>query len=335
MPKRLLLTGASGFVGAHVLMEVLNTTDWEVVCLSTFRHQGLQDRISYALQGREDFKARVKIIICDLSSPISKITTKKIGSIDYIINSASESHVDRSIATPGNFIISNVTIMCNVLDWAREHPVEKLLHISTDEIYGPYQGRNSVEWDPHLPSNPYSASKAAQEDIAFAYWRTYDIPVAVTNTMNMFGETQDSEKFTPLVIKKILNDEEVTIHTFGAGEIGERFWLNVKAQASAVVHLVKTQKFSLVSDSSRYERWNIPGDAKYSNLEWAQTIAGIIGKPLNYKLEDGGIARPGYDSSYALLDAARLSATGWTSPITVGESLSDTVRWYLDNQEWL
>lgn len=335
MSKRVLLTGASGFVGAHVLREILKTTDWEVVCLSTFTHMGLQDRIIYALEDNPNYKSRVKVLICDLSSPISQITSAKIGKIDYLINCASESHVDRSIATPAEFITSNVAIMCNVLDWARNNPVQKFLHISTDEIYGPYQGRNSVEWDPHLPSNPYSASKAAQEDIAFAYWRTYNVPVGVTNTMNMMGETQDSEKFVPLVIKKVLNDETVSIHTYGEGLIGERFWLHVKAQASAIVHLVKTQTFKLVSETTRYERWNIAGDAKYTNLELAQRIAKTLNKELKYELKDGGIARPGYDSSYALLDNTRLSATKWISPITVDDSLEDVVRWYRDNPEWL
>jgi len=334
MTKKVLLTGASGFVGSHVLREILETTDWDVVCLSTFKHAGLQDRILYSLEASEEYKSRVKVIVCDLTSPVSKITTQKIGKIDYVINSASESHVDRSIASPSEFIITNVSIVCNMLDWARENPVEKFLHISTDEIYGPYQGRKSLEWDSHLPSNPYSASKAAQEDIAFAYWRTYDIPIAVTNTMNMFGEMQDPEKFTPLVIKKILAEEELVIHTWGDGNIGERFWLHARAQGSAIVHLLKTQEFKLIKDVPRYERWNIPGDLKYSNLEWAQEIAAVIGKPFKYRLEDGGVARPGYDSSYAL-DDAKLAATGWASPTSTKDSIAKTVRWYLENQQWL
>jgi dTDP-glucose 4,6-dehydratase len=334
MTKRVLLTGASGFVGSHILKEILENTDWEVVCLSTFRHSGTQDRILYALDRNESYKSRVTVLVCDLSSPISKVTSKKILPIDYVINSASESHVDRSIKDPSGFILTNVSIVCNMLDWARENPVEKFLHISTDEIYGPYQGRSSIEWDPHLPSNPYSASKAAQEDIAFAYWRTYDIPLAVTNTMNMFGEAQNSEKFTPLVIKKILAEEELIVHTWGNGQIGERFWLHARAQGSAIVHLLKTQEFKLIKDVPRYERWNIPGDVKYSNLGWAEKMAEVIGKPLKYRFEDGGVARPGYDSSY-VLDTSKLADTGWKSPTDIDNALSNTVRWYLENQQWL
>ena len=328
MSKRVLLTGASGFIGSHVLKRILEQTDWEVVCLSTFTHHGIQDRIAEVVQ---DF-SRVKVIISDLASPISDITSKSIGKIDYVINVASESHVDRSIQNPTPFILNNVALICNLLDWARANPVEKFLHVSTDEVYGPYQHRANVEWDPHLPSNPYSASKAAQEDIAFAYWRTYDIPIIITNTMNVIGEMQHVEKFTPLVIKKIVNDETITIHSSN-GVVGVRDWLYVGNQASALLHILSLP-VSRASESSKPDRWNISGDVRYSNLEWAEIISNIIGKSFSYNIVDSSISRPGYDHQY-MLNNEKLLLSGWNPPYDIDKAIEDTVKWYLNHRDWL
>lgn len=332
--KRVLLTGASGLLGSHALKRILDTTDWEVVCLTTFRHSGIQDRIIEAANlNSTDNASRIDVIICDLSSPISQVTKSKIGEIDYVLNFASESHVDRSIANPTPFIINNVQIICNLLDWAREAKPKKFVHVSTDEVFGPYQNRHFVEWDTHLPSNPYSASKAAQEDILFAYWRTYSIPVAIVNIMNIVGEFQNVEKFTPMIIKKIMNDETIDIHTYGDGKIGKRFWLYAGNMASALLHTLD-QPIWLPSDANRPLRFNIAGDAEYSNLDWAKKIANIMGKELKYQFVDSSLSRPGYDSSYAL-DNSKLLDSGWSPPYDLDESLERIVKWYMENPEWL
>ena len=330
MTKRILLTGASGLLGSHALKRILDTTDWEIVCLVTFRHKGIQDRIVAA--SNQDF-SKVTTIICDLSSPISEVTKQKIGHIDYVINFASESHVDRSIANPAPFILNNVQLICNLLDWAREANIEKFLHISTDEVFGPYQNRHFAEWDTHLPSNPYSASKAAQENIAFSYWRTYNVPVGIVNIMNIVGEYQNIEKFTPMTIKKILNGEKLDIHTYDGNKIGTRYWLYAGNMASAVLHILD-QKFDLPSENDKLSRWNIAGDAEYSNLEWAQKIADIMNLPLYYQFVDSSISRPGYDSSYAL-DNTKLIDSGWKPPYDLNESLENVVKWYMENPEWM
>jgi len=333
MTKRVLLTGGAGFVGSHVLKRILNTTDWEVVCLTTFHHHGLQDRIIFATDGSEEKLNRIKLLTCDLTAPISPVTAKQFGKIDYVINLASESHVDRSIANPASFIINNVQAICHMLDWAREAKPEKFIHVSTDEVFGPYQGRNFTEWDTHLPSNPYSASKAAQEDIIYSYWRTYSIPVGIVNIMNIVGECQNVEKFTPMAIKKIINGETLDIHTYDGDKIGKRYWLYAGNKASALLHAL-SQDFPLPSNSDKPLRFNIAGDAEYSNLEWAEKIAKIIGKPVNYRLVDSSISRPGYDSSYGL-DNKKLIESGWNPPYDLDESLREIVEWYMEHQEWL
>jgi len=335
MSKRVLLTGASGFVGSHVLRHILTNTDWYVVCPTTFTHKGLSDRIRLAVDGIDEDYSRVKVVRCDLTAPISSVTAHEFGKIDYVINVASESHVDRSIEYPANFIINNVSLICNLLDWVRIAQPEKVLHVSTDEVYGPAVGKHAhQEWiDQHLPSNPYSASKAAQEDIAFAYWRTYDVPLAITNTMNIIGESQDPEKFMPMTIKRVLAGESMTIHASAEGEIGSRFYLHARNQADGLLHVLK-QHFPKYGEATQPQRFHIVGEREVNNLEMAQMIAHAVGKPLKYELVDFHSSRPGHDLRYAL-DGTKIADTGWKAPIPLEDSLRKTVEWTLAHPEWL
>ena len=335
MSKRILLTGASGFVGSHVLRHILVNTDWYVVCPITFTHKGLSDRIRLAVAGIDDNYNRVKIIRCDLTAPISAVTAHEFGKIDYVINVASESHVDRSIEYPANFIINNVALICNLLDWARIAQPEKIIQVSTDEVYGPAAiGFAHQEWvDQHLPSNPYSASKAAQEDIAFSYWRTYDVPIAITNTMNIIGEMQDPEKFMPMTIKRVLAGEKMTIHASLSGEIGSRFYLHARNQADGLLHVLN-QHFPKYGETNKPERFHIVGEKEVNNLEMAEMIAKAVGKPLQYEFVDFHSSRPGHDLRYAL-DGKKIADTGWKAPISLEDSIQKTVDWTLKHPEWL
>lgn len=328
--KRVLLTGGDGFVAAHVMRRILDTTDWEIVALTLKNQTELPDRIKFATREEDTKLSRVKFITCDLSEPISETMSKAFGKIDYLISLASESHVDRSIADPANFIVNNVKVICNVLDWARANRPEKVLHVSTDEVFGPYTDHLFSEWDTHLPSNPYSASKAAQEDIIFAYWRTYSVPVSIINIMNLVGECQNSEKFTPMAIEKIISGETLDIHTYDEGQIGKRYWLHAGNQSSALLHVLDQPTHS-PHTHDKPNKFNIAGDAEYSNLEWAQKIAKILNKELDYRLIDSEGIRPGYDSSYGL-DNTRLLESGWKPPYDLDSSLPEIVLWYVNRK---
>lgn len=329
---RVLLTGAGGFVGSHTLRHILATTDWTVVIIDSFRHKGTTDRIKVQMEGYDP--SRVEVHTHDLRVPISKQLAYRLGHIDYVISMASESHVDRSIEEPRDFIENNISLVLTLLEYVKEHPVKKFLHVSTDEVYGPApDGHNHKEGEPHKPSNPYSASKAAQEDICYAYWRTYGLPIIVTNTMNIIGELQDPEKYVPLVMQRVVKGEPVTIHASADGKIGSRYYLHARNQADALVYLLNTVE-PTVYGGGDISRFNIVGEREVDNLELAQMIAGCVGKELRYELVDFHSSRPGHDLRYAL-DGQKMKEHGWKAPFGLEDSLKKTVSWTLDHQEWL
>lgn len=332
--KRVLLTGASGFFGSHLLRHLLTNTDWEFVCPCSWAHKGTPERIENALNGMD--KERVTVITHDLTAPFTDYTKVRLGHIDYILNIASNSHVDRSITNPGEFILGNTALAYNMLELARELRPEVFLQFSTDEVYGAApDGVNYTEWSQICPSNPYSASKAAQEAIAFSYWRTYGVPVIITNTMNLFGETQDAEKFTARLIKKINAGEEVTIH--GSEKIiGSRYYLHARNGADAVFFILKNLPPTKYIENEHMfpDRYNIVGDIEMNNLDLAKLVAKMLGKELKYKLEDFHHSRPGHDRRYAL-DGSKLKKLGWVAPMDFETSLQNSINWTLKNPQWL
>lgn len=347
--KRVLLTGAGGFVGHHALEHFLETTDWQIVCLDSFRHRGKTDRIREVLDGRPQHRSRVRVVQHDLRVPVSRQLREKIGEIDYLVSVASESHVDRSIESPRSFIENNVQLVLTLLDYARLYAdVEKFLHISTDEVYGPAPaGHDHVEGEPHRPSNPYSASKAAQEAIVYAYWRTYGLPCGISNTMNIIGERQDPEKYVPKIIRAIQRGEKVTVHASETGQPGSRFYLHARNQADALRFLLETQPFPRYGDASGpispgysdvrlkpMGQWNVVGEREVDNLELAHLVADAADQPLEYELMDFHASRPGHDLRYAL-DGTKMRDLGWTPPVPFESSLRKAVEWTLAHPEWL
>jgi dTDP-glucose 4,6-dehydratase len=330
--KTVMVTGSAGFAGAHFVEHILKNTDWNVIGLDSFRHRG------DALRIYGDPK-RYSIHTCDLSVPISDRLLKSLGRIDYIVNMASESHVDRSITDPVPFVQNNVNLVLSLLEAARKLSPEIFVQISTDEVYGPARdGVNHSEWSPIIPSNPYSASKAAQEAIAISYWRTYQTPLIITNCMNMFGERQDTEKYIPYLVRSIQNGEEVSVH--GSQDyIGRRHYMHARNHADALLFLLKKgapTMYPLTGLDSNVlpDRYNIVGEVEIDNLELAHTVAKILKKPLRHKFVDFHSARPGHDRRYALT-GDKLKTAGWKPRVPFMSSLEKTIRWTLEHPEWL
>lgn len=337
---KLLLTGASGFIGSHILEHVLTNTDWDVVCIASWKHKGTPERIEEVLNGHKDWKKRVEVITHDLQSPFTTRTVERIfasGGIEYIVNAAAESHVDRSITDPVPFIKNNVDLMLNMLALARVcvPRLKAFLQVSTDEVYGAApEGVNHPEWSSIIPSNPYSASKACQEAIAISYWRTYGVPIIITNTMNNFGEMQDSEKYIAKAIRQISKGEKVTVH--GTQEhIGSRYYLHARNHADAILFILKNIKpLQYEDDVPSPVRFNVVGDIELNNLEVVQEIGKVLGKPIDYEFVDFHATRPGHDRRYAL-DGSLLKGAGWKPPFNFHDSLKKYIEWTLKHPSWL
>lgn len=344
MTKRVLLTGAGGFVGHHTLAHLLKTTDWEVVATDSFRHRGTSARLrSVAQECPKDFYLRASVITHDLTTPIDAVTAREIGDVDYIINMASDSHVDRSITDPVPFVRNNTDLILTMLEYARVAQPAKFLQVSTDEVYGPaLDDYDHVEWDVVLPSNPYAASKACQEAIAVSYWRTYGVPLIISNTMNIIGERQDTEKFVPMVISNLVHGQTVPIHARridGAWEAGSRFYLHARNQADALRFLLEEVDSPLHAEQARPTRVHVVGEREVRNDEMARLIADAIieaGHAVTGEMEYVNFhgSRPGHDLRYAL-DGNLLSSLGWKPPVPLEESLRRTVQWTLDHPEWM
>jgi dTDP-glucose 4,6-dehydratase len=281
-------------------------------------------------------RSRVKIVTHDLMAPISPMLVKKIGRIDYIINLASMSDVAESLVDPPYAVRSNVEVMLTMLEYARIAQPKMFLHISTDEVYGPSDGTKfHKEWDPILPSSPYSAGKAAQEAIAVSYWRSFGVPLVIMNLMNNFGEMQSTAKFPAIAAHRIWKGKTVTIH--GSPQaVGSRFYIHSRNSADAMLFVINRTWPHMHEEGAvdRPDRYNVVGGECFSNLDMAKLIAKSLGQPLKYEFEDFARTRPGHDHHYGL-NGDKLTKLGWTAPVSMRTSLHETMTWYKQHPKWL
>lgn len=326
--KKVIITGISGFVGSHLLEHLLINTNWEIIGIASWRHKGTPENI--ITKSYLEHKDRVTILTHDISVPFTESLVNSLQGVDYIFNLASESHVARSIDTPVDFVENNVSLMVNMLELAREIKPALFLQFSTDEVYGGApKGTIYKEWDTFKPSNPYAASKAAQEMLAVAYWKTYGIPIVITNCMNIFGERQDKEKFVSLVIDTIKNNRILTVHG-SEDTIGSRFYLHARNISDALLWIAQNISPAVYKDSEVElpDKFHISGEVEVDNLTLAKKIADIVGKDLNYVMVDFHTVSPGHDRRYAL-DGSKLKDRGWVQPVNFEESLKKTIQWTL------
>jgi len=329
--KTILITGSAGFVGSHAVEWLLEKTDWNIVGLDSFRHLGDAERINDS----KDFGGRYKIVCHDLNSPISYRTKHRIGEIDYILNCASISHVDTSIEDPIYVWESNTRLIGNILEYARSlKSLKKFIHCSTDEVFGAAEdGYAHHEWDVIAPSNPYAASKAAQDALCFTYWRTYGLPVSITHCMNMIGTKQDPEKYLPKIISRVASSREVVVHG-SENNVGSRMYLDCRNLIDAWLFMFRNIEFNQYSEScNRMTKFNVAGLEEISNLDLAKRVAELMDEPLLYRFEDFHKTRPGHDRRYAL-DSSKILEAGWKPPIALDQTLSEVIAHVLSNPQW-
>ncbi len=334
MKKRVLLTGIDGFIGHHIAEGILKSTDWTVIGLSKIDMASTLHRLEDIDRWKTEFAGRVEFIYHDLRSPINPYVANRIGPVNYIFHLAASTHVDRSIEFPMEFVQDNVVGTCNLLEYARMlDGLDLFLYFSTDEVFGPAPaGVAFKEWDRYRSSNPYAASKAGGEELVVAYHNTYNFPAMITHTMNVFGERQHPEKFIPKTINAALHGERLFIHSNPERTAaGSRFYVHARNVCAAMLFLIDQFEQGNVELGDKF---NIVGEREVDNLTLAKMIAQAVGKDLNYELVDFHSSRPGHDLRYAL-DGSKLAAMGFHYPKTFEESITKTVQWYLQHQEWL
>lgn len=333
--KQLLCTGASGSIGIHVISKIMSETDWDLIVLDSFRHKGYRDRLTKLFSEHPEWKSRVTQFQHDLVCAISPELQERVGHVDYILHLAALSDVFFSVENPVYTIKNNVDSTLSILEYARTVKPELFIYFSTDEVYGPVpRGESHKEWETHRPSNAYAASKAACEDIYYSYWRSYGVPLIITNTMNNFGAMQSSSKFPVMVQKAVAAGDTVMIHG-SEKEIGTRFYISSEISAEAILFIIEKGAYlHKMGELDEPLRYHIVGEKALSNLELAEIIAKIMGKELKYVLQDFHKDNPAHDIHYGLEDN-KLWAAGWRPSKDLETCLEETVRWQEDNPEWI
>ena len=332
MKKSICITGGAGFIGSHVVKLFVNKyPDYNIVNL---------DKLTYAgnLENLKDIenKPNYEFVKGDIVDADFVFELFQKHNFDGVIHLAAESHVDRSIANPNEFVFANIVGTTNLLNAARniwkDHPEGKrFYHVSTDEVYGSLGDTGYfTESTPYDPKSPYSASKASSDHLVRAYNHTFELPVVISNCSNNYGPYQFPEKLIPLFIHNIKNEKPLPV--YGKGE-NVRDWLWVEDHAGAI---------DLIYHKGRDgETYNIGGNNEWQNIELIRLLCRIMDEKLNRekgaseKLITFVKDRAGHDLRYAI-DASKLqNELGWKPSLKFEEGLAKTVDWYLDNKEWL
>lgn len=341
MYKRVLVTGGAGFIAHHLIETILDTTEWEVVTLDRLDFSGNLNRLHDIMQKyTPDQRQRVKVIFHDLKAEINSQLSNLLGDIDLILHLAAGSHVDRSIEFPMEFVQDNVIGTVNLLNYARTLPnLKKFVYFSTDEVFGPSPaGINYKERDRYNATNPYSASKAAAEEMCVAYENTYNLPIIITHTMNVFGERQHPEKFIPKSIRFVRDGLTLPIHSNKEKTIaGSRHYIHAKDVADGllfILNLPETYDKNEDFGGARIPKFNLVGPEEIDNLQLARLIAAAQNKELQYEMIDFHSSRPGHDLRYAL-SGEYLKQLGWAPKISLTDRINSVVQWSLKNHMWL
>jgi len=321
---KILVTGGLGFIGSN-LIKILLRKKFIVINI---------DKISYSsnFYNTKNFSSNknYKFIKCDLRN------AKKISNILYkfkpncIFNLAAETHVDRSIDGPKNFIDSNINGTFKLLEafkkYSNSFKNTKLIHISTDEVYGDVLKGRSKEIDAYKPSSPYSASKAASDHLIYSYVRTFNIPAIVTNCSNNYGPRQHPEKLIPKLIYNILQNKSLPI--YGKGR-NSREWIFVNDHCEALIKIYKKGKLG--------EFYNIGSNYNINNLQVVKKLLSIAKKKINFgkKVKIKFVKdRPGHDMRYAINSSKLKNKLGWVPKINFSKGLEKTFLWYFENQKY-
>ncbi|PLS77499.1 MAG: dTDP-glucose 4,6-dehydratase [Chloroflexi bacterium] len=314
--KHLLVTGAAGFIGANFVHHMLQTyPDYHLVAFDKLTYAGNRNNLK-AVENDPRF-AFVQGDICDAKAVRDAIVQYNI---DTIVNFAAETHVDRSILDPDAFVRTNVHGPYVLCEAAKDLRLERLHHISTDEVYGPIPSGKFKETDRFKPTSPYAAAKAGGELLVLSYFQTFNLPITVTRGVNTYGPYQYPEKAIPLFVTNAIDNQPLPLYGDGT-QIRDRLHALDHARAVDVV----------LHRGQLGEAYNVAADMEQTNIDVARRILKLLNKPES--LIQPVLDRPAHDVRYAL-DADKLGALGWEPQVTFEEGLEQTVQWYVANEAW-
>ena len=312
---RVLVTGGAGFIGSNFVRHALSAhPDWQVTTLDKLTYAGRLENLHDVMDHPRHRFVRGDIADASVAAPLVRES-------HVVVHFAAETHVDRSILSAGEFITTDVFGTFVLLEAAREAPeLRRFVQISTDEVYGSVPTGSSRETDELKPRNPYSASKAGADRLAYSYFATYGVPVVITRASNNYGPYQFPEKVIPLFVTNAFDDIQVPLYGDG---LNERDWLHVDDHCRAVD--------LLIDRATDGEVYNIGGGNHVKNVDLTHRILHLAGKPdtLIRHVED----RLGHDRRYSL-NTDKLQGLGWTPQIAFDAGLADTVEWYRANEWW-
>ncbi len=312
---RVLVTGGAGFIGSHFVHHLLRRfPDSHAVVLDALTYAGRRENL-------DGVSARsLTFIQGDIRDPA--VVATAMAGCDVALNFAAESHVDRSIETPGEFIQTDVFGVFVLCEEARRQRLKRFIQVSTDEVYGEVLEGHATEAWPLMPRSPYAASKAGGDRLAYAYWATWGLPVVVSRCANNYGPRQYPEKLVSLFITNAIDDQPLPV--YGTG-LNQRDWLHVEDHCAALVALLE-------HPGIEGETFNIGAQHELDVLTITSTILKLLGKPetLIRHVED----RPGHDRRYAVDSGKLTRLTGWSPRVAFADGMRDTVDWYRANQSW-
>ena len=319
MSKNILVTGGAGFIGLNFVRMLLDSgEDIKIVNLDLLTYAGNLDSLSGYLDRPNHIFVQGDIRDEAL---VSRLIEEH--RIEGIINFAAESHVDRSITNPNIFIETNVLGTQNLLNCAKKYNLKRYMQISTDEVYGSLGSEGKFTEETTIkPNSPYSASKASADHLVHAYNHTFGIDTVITRCSNNYGPYQFPEKMIPLCIERILDNQPIPVYGDG---MQIRDWLYVYDHCSAI--------WTVYNNAKSGSLYNVGGCNEKTNLELVKTLLKILDRPesLISFVED----RPGHDRRYAIDAAKIMNEFNWKPSVTFEEGIEKTVKWYLDNREWL
>jgi dTDP-glucose 4,6-dehydratase len=330
--KTIIITGGAGFIGSHVVrLFVTNYPHYQIINLDALTYAGNLENLK-DIEGASNYIFE-KVNILDVEE-LDRLFIRYRP--DGIIHLAAESHVDRSILSPMDFVFTNVVGTVNLLNaakkhWQKNYDNKLFYHVSTDEVYGAL-GETGLftEETPYDPHSPYSASKAASDHFVRAYYDTYGLPVVITNCSNNYGPYHFPEKLIPLFINNIINKKPLPVYGDG---LYTRDWLFVKDHAAAIDLVFHKGKVG--------ETYNIGGFNEWKNIDLVKLLCRLMDEKLGRQTGESEQLityvkdRPGHDRRYAI-DATKINKElGWKPSVTFEEGLSQTIDWYLKNNEWL